>query len=276
MTLLQALILGIVQGLTEFLPVSSTAHLLIAQKLLGIQAGDVSFAFTVLVQLGTLLSLIVYFWRELWHIARAMLTGLWQRQPFGDAQARLGWYLVLGTVPAVLAGVVFKPLVEWLFRDFALEAVIRLSMTVALLLAAERLGKRKRPLGELNWKDALWVGCAQALAVFPGASRSGATIAGGMTRHFDRPSAARFAFLLSVPVMVGAGGYEALDLLASGHVSASVWLPVLVGFAAAAIVGFFAIHWLLKFLGQRSLNVFAAYCGVLALITLLLRMISTV
>ncbi len=273
MTLLQALLLGIIQGLTEFLPVSSTAHLLIAQKLLGVEAGDISFAFTILVQLGTLLALIIYFWRDLWGIVRAVLIGLWQRKPFADAQARLGWYLVIGTIPAVVVGLIFKPLVERLFTNFTLEAVIRLIMTVILLLVAEWLAKRNRKLDTIGWKDALWVGCAQALSVFPGASRSGATIAGGMTRGFDRSSAARFAFLLSVPVMLGAGGYETFDLLTSGHLSAAVWLPVLVGLIAAAIVGFFAIHWLLKFLAQRPLTVFAVYCGVLAVLTLVVGVI---
>jgi len=269
MTLLQAFLLGIVQGLTEFLPISSTAHLLIAQKLLGVEAGNISFAFTILVQLGTLLSIIVYFWRDLWGIARAVLLGLWQHKPFSEAQARLGWYLLIGTIPGVLAGIVFKPLVERLFSNLALEAFIRLSMTAVLLLVAEQMAKRTRSLDSLGWKDALWVGCAQALSVFPGASRSGSTIAGGMMRDLDRPSAARFAFLLSVPVMLGAGGYETLELLSERQLSPVVWLPVMVGFSVAAVVGFGAIHWLLKYLAQRPLTVFAAYCGALGLLTLL-------
>jgi undecaprenyl-diphosphatase len=270
MTLFQSIILGIIQGLTEFIPVSSTAHLLLAQYLFRIDPDLPGvFAYNVLVQWGTLLAVLVYFWSDLWAIGRAWLLGLWQRQPFADPQARLGWYLILGTLPALLAGALFKPVVEWLFRTQVYEAIIRLWLTVALLTLAERVGKRNRSLESLGWKDALWVGCAQVLAVIPGASRSGSTIAGGMTRHLDRPAAARFAFLLSVPVMLAAGAYESLGLLDLANLAE--FLPIMVaGFVSAAIVGYLSIRWLLSYLTRHSLYDFAIYCAIAATLSIVL------
>lgn len=267
MNIFQSFLLGIVQGLTEFIPVSSTAHLLLVQRLLGISPDMPGiFAFNVLVQWGTLLTLVVYYWRDLWQIGSAWLMGVVRRQPFKDPLARMGWYLILGTIPALVAGALLKPLVEMLFRTQALEAIIRLLFTVAFLVVAERLGKGGRQLDSLTWKDALWVGCAQALSVFPGASRSGSTIAGGMTRQLERPAAARFAFLLSLPVMIAAGSYETLGLLKDHAVAAALLPQIAVGFVTAAVVGYLAIRWLLSFLAKRPLYVFAAYCLVLSVV----------
>lgn len=268
MTIFHAIFLGILQGLTEFLPVSSTAHLLIAEQWLGLAHSDTLFSFTVLIQLGTLLAVIVYFWADLWAILRAVLLGITQRKPFAEPQARLGWYLVIATLPAVVAGVLLKPLVEQLFARPALEAVIRLGLTIVFLLAAEFLGKRNRNLGSVTWLDALWVGIFQVFAVFPGASRSGSTIAGGMLRGLDRPAAARFAFLISVPVMLGAGLVETLDLFSLPDLG-EILPAIAAGFIAAAVVGFLAIHWLLKFLARHPLTIFAGYCALLGVVALL-------
>jgi undecaprenyl-diphosphatase len=274
MSLIESILLGILQGLTEFIPVSSTAHLLIAQRLLHVDPNDPGvFAFNVLVQLGTLVSLILFAWSDLVAIGRAWVLGVIRRQPFADPQARLGWYMILASIPALVAGIIFKPLVEALFRTQMLEAFIRLTLSVFLLALAERIGHRTRTLDSFTWKDALWVGCAQILAVFPGSSRSGSTIAGGMTRHFDRPSAARFAFLLAVPMMVAAGAYETLGLV-KDHALAAAWLPqIAVGFIAAAIVGYLAIRWLMAYLARRPLYDFAIYCTALAMVTLVLMQV---
>ncbi|MFZ6027648.1 MAG: undecaprenyl-diphosphate phosphatase [Chloroflexota bacterium] len=270
MSIFESIILGIVQGLTEFIPVSSTAHLLLAQRLLGIDPEMPGvFAYNVLVQWGTLAALVVFYWADLWRVARAWLAGIWTRQPFADPDARMGWYLILGSLPALAAGYVFKPVVAWLFQLQVYEAIIRLVLTVILLVVAERFGRRSRRLDGFTWKDALWVGCAQVLAVIPGASRSGSTIAGGMTRHFDRPSAARFAFLLSLPVMFVAGVYESLGLLELPDLAA--FLPVmLAGFVSAAAIGYLAIRWLIAYLAKRSLYDFAIYCAVLAAVSFVL------
>jgi undecaprenyl-diphosphatase len=266
MSIIHSILLGIIQGLTEFIPVSSTAHLLLGQRLLGLESGSDLFTFTVLVQQGTLLALIVYYWADLWAIGRAWVIDLCygvilrRQPPFKDGQARLGWYLLLGTIPAAVAGLLLKDLVEKLFSSPLIEASIRMLITISLLLAAERFGSRTRKLENLSWVDALWIGAAQVLSVFPGASRSGSTIAGGMLRGLDRPSAARFAFILSIPIMLAAGGYETFDLLRSEHVASSMLPSILTGILTSAVVGYLAIRWLLGYLARRPLYVFAIYC----------------
>ncbi len=269
MNIFFALIFGIIQGLTEFIPVSSTAHLLIAQYLLHIPADDAAFAFNVLVQLGTTLALIIYFWKDLLALLKAFFA-----RPFSTPENKLAWYILIATIPALLAGVLFKRFVEDLFKTPLIEAAIRLSAAAILLALAEYFGKRTRQLESMTWLDALFVGLMQVIAVFPGASRSGTTISGGMFRGFDRPSAARFAFLMSVPVLLAAGGYETLDMLK--HISnLGNFLPLLaVGFVGAAVVGWFAIKWLLAYLNKNSLYVFAIYCALLAAICVIFQLLA--
>jgi undecaprenyl-diphosphatase len=265
MTIFHAFLLGIIQGLTEFIPVSSTAHLLIGQKLLGLPADDAMFSFLVIVQLGTLISLFVFYWKDLLAIAKATLD--FQRS---TTERNLGFYILLATIPALLAGYFLKDAVEALFKQPMLEASIRLFTAAVLLTLAEWLTKKNRSLESMTWLDALFIGAMQVIAVFPGASRSGTTISGGMFRGFDRPSAARFAFLMSVPVMLAAGGYEMLDVIQMPDLGQ--FLPLLaVGFVTAAFVGWFAIKWLIDYLSKRSLYVFAIYCAVVGLIVLLQR-----
>ena len=276
MTLIHAFLLGIIQGLTEFIPVSSTAHLLIAQKLLGLPADDAMFSFLVIVQLGTLISLFVFYGKDLLSIVSSTLQALpsmftksrdtWNLTP----DTWLGFYIILATIPALLAGYFLKDAVEALFRQPMLEASIRLFTAVVLLTLAERLTKKNRSLESMTWLDAIFIGVMQIIAVFPGASRSGTTISGGMFRGFDRPSAARFAFLMSVPVMLAAGGYEMLDVIRMLNLGEFLAL-LLVGFVTAAIVGWFAIKWLIDYLSKRSLYVFALYCAVVGLIILLFQ-----
>jgi undecaprenyl-diphosphatase len=257
MTLLHAFLLGIIQGLTEFIPVSSTAHLLIAQRIFGIPAGDAMFSFLVIVQLGTLVSLFAFYWKDLLLIARSTLD---VKRP--TPERTLGFYIVLATIPALLAGYLLKDAVEALFRQPMLEASIRLFAAAILLTLAEYFSKKNRSLDSMTWLDALIIGLMQIVAVFPGASRSGTTISGGMFRNFDRPAAARFSFLMSVPVMLAAGGYEMLDVLQMPNLAE--FLPLLaVGFVAAAVTGWFAVKWLINYLNKNSLYVFAIYCAVI-------------
>lgn len=256
MTILAALVLGVIQGLTEFIPVSSTAHLLVGQKLLGVEPGEVAFAFLVLVQLGTVVSLFVYFRSDIVVLTRAFFV-----RPFSTAENRLAWYVLIGTVPALVAGKFLKPYVKELFKDPLFAAAIRLFIAAVLLVVAELVGRRSRRLAGMTWRDAAAVGLFQVLAVFPGSSRSGATMSGGMILGFDRPAAARFAFLLSLPVLLAAGVYEMPDVLRLGDLG-SFLLPMAVGFAAAAVAGWLAIGWLISYLNRRSLYVFAAYCAV--------------
>jgi undecaprenyl-diphosphatase len=265
MTLLHAFLLGIIQGLTEFIPVSSTAHLLIGQRLLGLPFDNAMFSFLVIVQLGTLISLFVFYWRDLLAIAKATLD--FRRS---TRERNLGLYIIIATIPALLAGYLLKDAVEALFRQPMLQASIRLFAAAVLLTLAEWLTKKNRSLESMTWLDALFIGVMQIISVFPGASRSGTTISGGMFRGFDRPSAARFAFLMSVPVMLAAGGYEMLDVIQMPNLGE--FLPLLVvGFVSAAIFGWFAIKWLIDYLSKRSLYVFAAYCAVVGLIVFFLK-----
>ena len=272
MTLLQATLLGIIQGLTEFIPVSSTAHLLIGQQLLGIPANDAVFSFLILVQWGTLVSLFIYFWEDLLNIAKAFLTSLRDFRSLKDfgslsGDARLAWYIIIATIPALLVGYLLKDALEKLFSTPLLAASIRLFAAAILLSLAEWLGKRKRNLTEMTKLDALMVGIFQVFAVFPGASRSGSTIAGGMLRGFTRESAAKFAFLMSIPVMLAAGAYESLDLLKTPGLGEFI-TTLLVGFIVAAIVGWLAIRWLMDYLNKNSLYSFAIYCALVGAITL--------
>lgn len=277
MSLFQALILGIIQGATEYIPVSSTAHLVITPWLLGWP--DAPFTFEVLVQLGTLVGLFVFFWQDIWLIARGVLTGLWRRQPLATFEARLGWLVVVGTIPAGILGLLFKDLFEGAF-DAPIFAGGLLILTALILVAAERYGptlaegelKPGRGLSELTWTDALIVGLWQAAAILPGISRSGATIGGAVLRHIDRPSAARFSFLLSIPALLGAGLVALIDLVEAGSLGAE--LPALsVGFVAAAVSGYLCIRWLLYYLQRHSLYLFAIYCVAFSLLTIIVALI---
>lgn len=268
MTLLESLLLGIVQGLTEFIPVSSTAHLLVGQQLLGIPVSEAVFSYLVIIQLGTLLSLVVYFWKDLWRILLATLSSLKHigrgRKLDLPPDARLGWFIIIATLPALMAGYLLRDAIESLFSMPLVEAAIRLITAALLLFLAEGLARKTRQLNTMNWLDALVIGLFQVIAVFPGASRSGTTISAGMFRGFDRKSAARFAFLMSIPVMLAAGAYEMLDVVRMP--TAGEFLPILAaGFLSAALVGWFAIKWLLAYLAKHSLYIFAIYCSVLGL-----------
>lgn len=267
MTILDAFFLGIVQGITEFIPVSSTAHLFIAGRLLGFPSDARTFAFNVIVQLGTVAALLAFFWGDIWRIIKAFSLGVWHRRPFENFHARLGWLVIAATIPALIVGIFLRGFVQVMSRDPILWAGIRLLFTALLLAVVEYLDKKNRTLESATWLDALSVGLFQALAIFPGASRSGATIAGGMIRGFDRPSAARFAFLMSAPILLAAGLYESLNVLAIE--GARAFLPyLLTGFITAAIVGWLAIKWLIAYLSRHSLYVFAVYCAALGAIVL--------
>ncbi len=273
MTIFQAIILGIVQGLTEYLPVSSSAHLVIVPYLLGWSfPADQTFVFDVLVQLGTLVAVIVYFWKDLLGILAAFFKGIASRQPFATVESRMGWLIILASIPGGLAGVFIKPVVEEAFGN-PLAVAFLLFFTAILLVVAEWIGPKTRDFSSTNWVDALLIGIGQAAAIFPGISRSGATISVGLMRGLKRTDAAKFSFLISIPIMLAAGLYSALDL--RDITGLSTFLPVIIiGTLVAAIVGYLSIKWLLAFLNRRSLSYFAIYCalvGALVLVVSFLR-----
>lgn len=257
MNLLQAAVLGIVQGLSEFLPISSTAHLRIVPALLGWQ--DPGAAYTAIIQLGTALAVVVYFARDIWRIARAWLSGLARREPFAELDSRMGWYVIVGTVPVVVLGLALKKFIENEFRSLYVIAGAAIGMALVLALA-EKLARHVRSLESVTMKDAVGVGLAQAVALIPGASRSGCTLTGGLLLGLQRDAAARFSFLLSIPATVAAGVFEMRHFFeaqrAPGALSAG---PLLVGTVVAFVSGYVSIAWLLKFLRTRSTLVFIVY-----------------
>jgi undecaprenyl-diphosphatase len=274
MTLLQSILLGIIQGLTEFLPISSSAHLVITPYILDwhIPAQE-AFIFDVLVQLGTLLAVIVYFWKDLYRIILGVINGLIHKRPFSEPASRMGWMLVLATIPAIIAGLLFKDPVERAFGS-PLATGLLLFGTSALLVIAELVGKRNRQIESISWMDALIIGLFQVISLLPGISRSGSTISGGMIKNMERPAAARFSFLMSVPVMLGAGTLAIVDLTQLPNFS--VQIPTLIaGFITSAIVGYLSIRWLLNYLLTRRLYPFAIYCAVVSLVVILFSFIRS-
>lgn len=268
MNLFQALLLGLLQGATEFLPVSSSGHLVLVPWLL--RWNPPGLAFDAVVHWGTALAVIVYFWRDWVTVIRAAFRSL-QRRSLAGPEARLAWLILVGTLPAVFAG--------WLLGDFfegmfgrPVAAAAFLLVTAALLTASERWGRRERDLDTLTWRDALLVGLAQAVAILPGVSRSGATIAAGLARGLKREPSARFSFLLATPVILGAGLLKVVDLAQVGNLGAQA--PALaLGFLAAALVGFACIRFLLRYLQRGRLYPFAVYCAALGLTCLFMALV---
>lgn len=272
MNYFQAIILGIVQGLTEYLPISSSAHLVIVPYLAGWNfPTDQAFAFDVLCQLGTLAAVIVYFWKDLIEIIVAFFKGIASRKPFETSESRMGWLLILATIPAGLAGITIKSMVEAAFASPVAVGCL-LFGTALLLLVGELVGKKDRKLTGINWLDALLVGIGQAISIFPGISRSGATISVGLMRGLNRKDAAKFSFLMSIPIMLAAGLYSALDLR---HIAGLMsFLPVvLVGTVVAGVVGYLSIKWLLSYVTHRPLTDFAIYCTVMGALVLIVAYI---
>jgi undecaprenyl-diphosphatase len=268
-SLLQALILGILQGATEFLPVSSSGHLVLVPWLFGWD--QASLAFDAVVHWGTAAAVLVYFWRDWVAIVGAVIKSVNLKFTGLTPDARLAWLIVLGTIPAAVIGWRLEEFFESMFGRPAAAAGFLL-VTAALLAVTERLGRRERDLDQLAWPDAVVVGLAQALAIFPGISRSGATIAGGLARGVRREPAARFSFLLATPIILGAGLLEVVDLAQVGNLAAQAGTLV-AGFLAAGVVGFGCIHFLLGYLQRRRLYPFAIYCAAMGVFCLVMALV---
>lgn len=267
MDLFQAFILGIVQGATEFLPVSSSGHLVLVPAVL--DWNSPSLVFDATVHLATMLAVVLIFWKDICDIVRAWFKQLAAGRPFATTESRLGWWIIIGTIPGVLAGLLLKDMFESLFSNPRAAGAFLL-VTALLLVLAELLGKRTRSLDSMSWLDSLLIGIGQAVAIAPGISRSGATMTVGMLRGMTRESAARFSFILALPIIFGAWLIQLLDISRQGGLSAEI--PVLLmGFFIAGITGYLAIRWLLNYVRRHRLYPFAVYCviiGVLALIFL--------
>jgi undecaprenyl-diphosphatase len=258
--LLQAIVYGIVQGLTEFLPISSTAHLRIVPALF--HWDDPGAPFTAVIQLGTTAAVVLYFWRELFQIASAWIRGFVDKSVRGTLEHRMGWYLILATIPVSIFGVAFSHQIETGARNLWLISVTMIAL--ALVLAwAERVGTRTREEEDLDGRDALVVGGAQALSLIPGASRSGTTITAGLFRGLDRPTAARFSFLLSIPAVLLSGLYESRKI--GGHGGAGAGLTG-VALILSFVVGLASIVWLMRWISRHSTYLFIVYRLVLGLL----------
>lgn len=268
MTIFQSIVLGIIQGASEFLPISSSGHLVLAPYLFGWKINPrEAFVFDVLAQVATMLAVIAYYREDLVDILFALLKGLANKRPFAETKSRLGWFLVISTIPAGIAALLFKDTLEEAFSNPTYAAIFLLC-TSLLLVLGELIGKRSRSLGSIAIVDALVIGLFQVLALFPGISRSGSTITGGMLRGFERKASARYSFLMAVPVMSAAGVLAGYDLIKSPTLSANI-LIYLPGFLAATIVGYLAIRWFIHYLSSRSLYLFAIYCAIVGAVFLL-------
>ncbi|MEO6294207.1 MAG: undecaprenyl-diphosphate phosphatase [Candidatus Limnocylindria bacterium] len=272
---IQAAIVGLLQGLTEFIPISSSAHLELAPWIAGWGTDGLigSLAFDVFLHLGTLVALLIYFARDWVRYLRAGFASLRERCIGDDPDRRIAWLLVLATIPAAIIGFALESFIEEAFHgenDAARLAIAGfLVLGAAALWLADRLGRRQRELTDLTTGTALAIGFSQALALLPGISRSGATIAAGLALGLNRESAARFSFLLATPITLGAGLYGSRKLLTETH-TATEWLAIAVGFAVAALAGLAAIGFLLAWLRRRSVAIFSLYrIGFAAVIVLL-------
>lgn len=266
----QAALYGVVQGLTEFLPISSTAHLRIVQAWVNPGVDQAGFtAFTAVIQLGTVVAVVLFFWRELLHVAMAWVRGLVDKSVRNTLEYRMGWYLILATLPVGIFGLVFKDQIKTGARNLWLIATALIVMAL-ILLVAERTGSRSRSEEEITTKDAVVVGTAQALALIPGVSRSGATITAGLFRGLDRVTAARFSFLLSIPAVVASGLFELKDI---GGPNAPGMGVTAVATVISFVVGLASIAWLIRYISRHSTFIFVGYR--IALGALLLVLLST-
>jgi undecaprenyl-diphosphatase len=280
MTILQAVILGIIQGATEFIPVSSSAHLIIVPWLFGwTDPALTSLSFDVALHLGTLLAVIIYFAADWVRLIKAGVRSLVERKIGSDPDRRLAWMIVAGTIPGGIAGVLGESRIDKWFHQAGVPIPAISMVIMALIIAvlgsllwlAERYARHVRPLDQLTWKDTILIGLSQAMAVFPGVSRSGSTITTGLALGLQRESAARFSFYLSAPIIAGAGLkslYEIVKNMSAGSIPGSELILFPIGMIVAAVSGFFVIRVLLNYLQKNSTRVFAYYRWGLAILIL--------
>lgn len=274
MNIIEAIILGIIQGFTEFLPISSTGHLTVAGKFLGVISNENPeewTAFIAVIQLGTLASVLIYFWRDLLNIIKDFFNdNLFNPKKIinQSANSRMGWYLIIATVPVVIIGLLFKDVIEGVFTKNLVVISSSLIVLGMVLFLAEKVGKFNRDQKDINWFDALIIGIAQSLALIPGSSRSGTTITAGLFLGFNRETAARFSFLMSIPAILASGllqFYQSLD-----HLNFNSTINLIAATVVSAIVGYLSIEFLLRYLRKKSMMVFVVYRIIIGILILLL------
>ena len=272
MSIWDAIILGIVEGLTEFLPVSSTGHLTITSKILGQQIDDPAItAFTAVIQFGAIAAVVLFMWKDIRRYAVAWFRGLRHAEYRGEFDHRMGWYVIVGSLPICIVGFLARDIISGPLRSLWWVGG-SLIVWSFFMIAAERLGSQRRPLTRITLIDAVFMGIIQCLALIPGVSRSGATITAGLFRGLDRVAATRVAFLLGIPALVGAAVFELPHAL-DGSVGA---VPVLVGTIVSFIVGYASVAWLIRFVAKHTTEVFAFYRILLGIVILILLATSTI
>ncbi|MFI6578383.1 undecaprenyl-diphosphate phosphatase [Nocardiopsis sp. NPDC050513] len=253
MSLFEAIVLGLVQGLTEFLPISSSGHLRVVSALFGWH--DPGAAFTAVSQIGTEIAVVIYFRKRIWAILSTWFRSLVDRELRGDINARMGWYVIIGSVPIVVLGLLFEEQIDSVFRDLRLIALTLIVFGVVLGVV-DRYSRKHRSLEDLTVSRGLTFGLFQALALIPGVSRSGGTITGGMLLGFNRKDAAEYSFLLALPAVFGAGVYKLTDIGGNEYAG---WTATIVGTVIAGVSGFAVIAWLMKFISTHSFMPFVYY-----------------
>ena len=268
----QAIVLGIIEGVTEFLPISSTGHLTIAQKLMGMSLENQSLlAFTAVIQIGAIIAAIIYFWDDIWRVLGAWWAGLWAAEKRKKFDYKYGWAIIIGSVPIALVGLLFKDEIETVLRSLWFVA-IGLIVWSGVMWLADRYGKATRPEKSTTWKDALIIGAVQVLSLIPGVSRSGATMSAGLLRGFDRVAATKLSFFLGIPALVAAGALQAVTQYQ--HIADGVgWFNTLLATVVSFLVGYAAIAWLLKFVASNNFSLFIWYR--IGLGTLLIALLLT-
>jgi len=270
---LKAIILGIIQGLSEYLPISSTAHLRILPSFF--RWKDIGAAYTAVIQVGTMIAIIIYFWKDLIKMIRSFFLGLKDKDFSSKPDARLFYYVLAGTIPILICGYLFKDLIRNQFRDMYLIAANMIFFSF-VIFAAEKFTKKTLTIEKLGLKDGLFIGIFQALALVPGTSRSGSTIAGGFFRNMDRESAARYSFLLSIPAVFISGVYELYSERNMLFTSEASTIGLIVATVVSGMVGYWSIWFLLSYVKKHSLMIFIVYriaFGVLIIILLSLKVI---
>lgn len=265
MDFFHSIVLGIIQGLTEFLPISSSGHISIAGNVLG--WGDPGAAYTAVLQIGTELAVVLYFWRDIWTIGSGWVRGVFSKPARREPAWMQGWFIIVGSTPIVVAGLLFEDFIDNEFRNLWVIGTTLIVLGIALGLA-ERYARKVKPIEDLTMKHAILYGAAQALAVIPGVSRSGATITMGLALGYERAAATRYAFLLAIPAVVGAGLYKLKDIPGGDNAYGAV--PTVIGTVVAFVVGLAVIHWLLKWVSTHSYAPFVAYRITLGAIVLVL------
>ncbi len=274
MSILEAIVLGIVQGLTEFLPISSTAHLRIVPALFG--WNDPGAAFTAVIQIGTLVAVLYYFYADILRIATATVQNTLHGKPFDSFDSRMGYMMILATVPIVISGLLLKTYIETSFRSLYVIAFTLIALALLLMLAEFLVkvrvekGEKQKELTDLSWLEAIVVGLAQCVALIPGASRSGVTITGGLFLGMTRETAARFSFLLSLPSIFAAGIYQLIKAREALFATTDSILNLLIATIVSGIVGYYSIAFLLNYLKKNSTYLFIAYRIALGLLLLVL------